>query len=300
MITPGRLRWGLLFITIGAMLLLNNAGALSWEYWPELLVWWPLILIAVGIEKIFQKTSLQFISYLSPLILIVAMIYIAVETGSDGSSRGFFSAQHWSERYDPSVASMDAVIEHGGIDLYINRETDDLATARFERFSRKPKIKFSKNDGTARLEIRRGFWRGSGFFIIDGKHGGRDWNINFSDVIPLSLNCLGENSKINLNLESIPAEAIKIDNEEGEIYLKIGDLRPEVSVEIRGKDADFRLRIPDEAGIKVASDEYHGYMKSLALDKVGDFYQTEGFDTLKVRVFLKLDNDLRRLKIERY
>ena len=79
--TPSKLRWGLLFIVVGIMLLLCNTGHLDWDFWYEILMWWPILLIAIGLEKIFLKTKLEFISYLSPLLLVAAMIYVAVDIG---------------------------------------------------------------------------------------------------------------------------------------------------------------------------------------------------------------------------
>jgi hypothetical protein len=300
MITPSRLRWGLLFITVGVMLLLNNAEALSWDYWWELLAWWPLLLIAIGIEKIFQKTKLNFVSYLSPLILIIAMIYLAVDIGGNGASKSYFTSYRWNTPADSTVKSMVALIDHGKANLYIDGDRSDLASARFERFSRKPDIKFSKNNGQGKLEIKRGFGKGRGFFVIDGKRGGRDWNFYFSEETPLKLECRGDNSDLNLNLETIPIEELKIDDPEGDIYLKIGELKDRVALEIRGEDAELRLRMPRTAGLRIYGDEYSGYMKTLGLNKTDGYYQSEGFDLLKVQVSLKLDKELKHLSINDY
>jgi len=300
MMTPSRLRWGLIFIIAGVMLILNNTGALSWEYWWELVIWWPLLLIAFGIEKIFQKTSLQFVSYLSPLMLAFAMIYIAYQTGSEGSSRNFFSNYRWSENADPSIQLIEADIDHGRADLYINGGGEGLASGRFERFSRKPNIEFEKTSGVARVKMRRAFGGASGFLVFDRRRSGRDWNIYFSEETPLKLECRGEDADINLSMESIPLEQLKIEDDNGDIYLKVGDLKPQVSLDINGKNSQLRLRCPEKAGLKILGENYAGYLKTLGYVKGDGCFLSSGFDSSKVQISLKLNDDLKHLSIDSY
>jgi len=78
--SPARLRWGLLFIAVGVLLLATKSNWLSGYYWLELLDWWPVLLIAIGIEKIFLKTSVRIISYLSFLAFCGSWLISALVT----------------------------------------------------------------------------------------------------------------------------------------------------------------------------------------------------------------------------
>ena len=68
----------MLFILVGTLLLLNNVGRLDWWVWNDILSLWPLLLIAIGIEKIFQNTRLSFISYLSTVALVAVVLWAAI------------------------------------------------------------------------------------------------------------------------------------------------------------------------------------------------------------------------------
>lgn len=297
--TPSRLRWGLLLLAIGVMLLLNNLGALDWSYWGELIMWWPLILIAIGLEKIFQKSKWSAIAYLSPLILIVAMVAVAVETGSEGEDKGFFSTYRWEQPIDPETNLLDITVEHGGADIFMNRATADLIMARFDRFSRKPEIKFEKVDGVGRIEIKRRFGR-DGVIVIDGHRYGRDWTMSFPENVPIRMNTRGEDADISLNFQGNHLEYLKIDNDDGEIYLKVGSQHPKVDLEISGDDSRFNLRIPREAGLTVDGEEYASYLKAMDLADEGGLYRSAGFDSAAVQVHLKLGRNLSHLSIDYY
>jgi hypothetical protein len=47
--------WGLIFIAVGTVMLLDRLGYLEFDLGHFLAVWWPLILIVVGLGMIFDR-----------------------------------------------------------------------------------------------------------------------------------------------------------------------------------------------------------------------------------------------------
>ena len=82
--SPARFRWGMFLIFIGTLILLVNLRVLNNNIWGDLLFYFPLVLIAIGIEKIFTHTRFQFISYASSVLLIAVGFYIAFQGGIGG------------------------------------------------------------------------------------------------------------------------------------------------------------------------------------------------------------------------
>lgn len=297
--TPSRFRWGLLFITVGVILLLNKMGYLDWEYWWELLLWWPVLLIAYGIEKIFNRTRLQFISYLAPLILIAGMIYVAVDVGADSGRRGFGDRYNWKADMDSSIEKLDAVIDHGRTDLTVSRSGLSLASAKFDRFSPKPDITLEKKNNLATLDISRAMGRRSA--VIFSSHGSyQDWRVSFSDEVPLVLKCIGNEADVDLNMESIPVEKLSVVDDGGNVYLKIGTRTALVAVDVSGDEADLRIRIPADCGIKITGKEYASYLKDLNLIEEASDLISEGFDSAATKISFNLDDGLHYLSITEY
>ena len=56
--SPARFRWGAILIQIGILWLLKNFDVITTDFWEDLLLYFPIILIAVGVEKIFTKSRL--------------------------------------------------------------------------------------------------------------------------------------------------------------------------------------------------------------------------------------------------
>ncbi len=90
---PARFRWGILLILIGVLFLLNNIGTLDWWMWNDIWSLWPLILIAIGVEKIFTKTKFEVIAYLAPLALAAIVVWTAAESRDGQGFAGRFK-QH--------------------------------------------------------------------------------------------------------------------------------------------------------------------------------------------------------------
>jgi len=298
--TPAKLRWGLLFILVGVLLILNNIGKLDWDFWYELLIWWPLLLIAIGIEKIFQNTRLSFISYLSPLMLVVVIAFVAIDSGSNKTVHGFFSSSEWSEDYDPDVKLIEAVIEHKDADLYVGRSRHNLISAQFDRFTSKPDIEFIIEGSLAEFNVS-GRKSGLGSNVVI-RHNRRrqDWDFTFSDDTPLRLSCIGRRSDVDLYLESLPLEKLVIENDRGDIFVKVGENNSPVDISIAGYDADFRMKVPTGCGVKVAGDFYSGYFEKKEYLKIDSGYCTPNFDSASVQFILDVDEDLRHLSIEYY
>ena len=117
--SPARFRWGILFILIGGLLLLNNLGVLPWWVWADILSLWPLLLIAIGVEKIFTRSRVEFIAYLAPVGLAVVVVWVAF----GGLTAGDFRLIRRGDTYrytidrDPEVKRIKAVFDLDDTDI---------------------------------------------------------------------------------------------------------------------------------------------------------------------------------------
>ena len=119
--SPARFRWGLLFIVAGVLIIMHNAGRLYWDFWWDLAQWWPLLLIAIGLEKLFTGLKLKPLAFIPPILLAAGIIYLAVADNYYLSDRWSSASSNWEEKLDPEVQSLDVYIDHGNNDLKIRR-----------------------------------------------------------------------------------------------------------------------------------------------------------------------------------
>ncbi len=296
--TPARFRWGLMLILLGILLLLRNGGILNDNFWGDLLVWFPVVLIAIGIEKIFTNSRFRFISYLTSFGLFFGGLLIAFTGSFGGSQSSFFSETTYELPAEPSIKKLKVSLDLNSTDLTIRDSGDDLVYGRFDRFTRKPKITEDLVNDIARVELtsRTGSFLGGAIRIETGEP--QDWYLRFSRDVPLDLECNGKDSDLHMNLSTTPLQRLKLNADNARIYLKLGDLEPLIKVSIIGKDANLRLRLPETIGVRISGEDYRSYLERLGLHKEGDAFVTDGFDSVASKIDVDLDNRLESFSLD--
>ncbi len=71
------------FIFIGLVLLLSNLGLLSSDVWNQLWKFWPLLIVLLGVQMLFGKSSLGrlMVTLLTLFILAGVLAYVLISNG---------------------------------------------------------------------------------------------------------------------------------------------------------------------------------------------------------------------------
>jgi len=293
--SPARFRWGSILIQLGILVLLANLDVINYNWLFEAVVFIAVLLIFVGIEKIFTKSRFQFISYLTSIGILVVGFAIAYNSSVGGSSTSFWSETTYQLEFDPGVERINAVLNCNDVGLTIRDVGEDLLYGRFDEFTNKPMTDYRLEDGIAYIKMSRR----SGSFLdgaikIDTDQP-RDWYLRFSDRVPINLECYGDDSDVHLNLSTSRLDGLKLAADNAKMYVKLGVLVPRVHVTISGDDSSLKLRVPEEAGIKIVGEDYRSYLVDqlgMVEDENGVFVN-EGFDSLSTQIEVDLDYRLK-------
>ncbi len=295
--SPARFRWGLLFVVAGVLIILHNACRLYWDFWWDLAQWWPLLLIAIGLEKLFSGLKLKPLAFLPPILLAAGIIYLTVNNGHYLSDSRPYTSTNWEEKLDPEVESLDVYISHGNNDLKVRKTSNYLANAGFDRSARRPKIDFERDGNIGRLTVK-GSYRFGGRFINISNYRDNDWDFGFNDKVPLKLECVGDDANIRLDLSDIMLQNLSVDDDDGSIDITVGNKMPNVNLSIDGDDSRLYLTVPEQAGLEISGGDYSGYFEALGLKEVDNKFISDGFDTLAVKVHIDLETGLKHLSIQ--
>lgn len=85
----GRSWWGIALIAIGVLWLFTSLGWFSWDFWADVWLLWPLVLILLGLNFLLRDNPKRI-----PVLLAVALV------GGDCSGRGTHGQGHralWSK-----------------------------------------------------------------------------------------------------------------------------------------------------------------------------------------------------------
>jgi hypothetical protein len=212
----------------------------------------------------------------------------------------FFSETSYEVPNEGAVSSLRAVIDVGEGNLTVRDASDKLFDGQFRQFTVKPEIdyKVEGSEGVLSLTGKARRWLGGVVRVETDET--NDWFVSFSNSVPLSLECIGEESDIHLNLASTPVRKIRVDVSDGAIYLKLGTVEPEVDVAVGGDNSELRLRVPEASGLKITGVEDAEYLSRVGLVRRNGSFISEGFDTLSNHIKVDLDDGLSSLNIDYY
>lgn len=75
---------GLILIFIGVIFFLNSMGFLSWKIWRNLINYWPIILIILGLRIILGRSFLA--NLIVTIIGVAALVFILLYTISNSGN----------------------------------------------------------------------------------------------------------------------------------------------------------------------------------------------------------------------
>jgi len=300
--SPARFRWGVLFILVGGLLLLNNMDVLEWWVWADILSLWPLILIAIGVEKIFTRTRAEVFAYLAPVALAAVVVWVAFDGFTVGDYR--LTKRGSDYRYiidmDSDAERIQAAFDLDDTDIDLKSTGTRLFQARSRGWKSVPGVDYELDDGVAELDVSPRIGRLPGWIKIDNWRRSGDWDVRLSDKLPIRISCYGDRADMTLDCRNLQVEDLLVDSRRGDVRIMIGLLVDDVKVRLEGENADFRLTVPEAGGVRVsgADDRLTNFFERNGLGETDGVFQTEGYDTLSPQIELDLSREITRFSLD--
>jgi len=303
--TVSRIRNGVILLSVGIVLLLNNLDYVDWSVWVSILSLWPVLLIAIGIEKIFAKTSLNFLAYLSPILLLIAILgpayyYYHHETDNVTYEGKIF---RWEKEMSPPVKRGFATFDFKAGTLKTDASQDKLVLAELDYWRREPLClyNYSDKDSTVRLEIkdRDHFWRGWFKPGIKNRH---QWDVFLSDKIPWELAIENAVMSGNLDFSALTVENLSVDSDASTLKIKLGNKAKNLKAKIDSDASTLELLLPKDAGLKIEnrSSLSSTNFKDISINHEKKKYWTSNYDSAPSKIEILLHGGISTLKVVGY
>lgn len=319
--------WGVLLLFIGGVLLLENFNVIDF-YWRNLWDFWPVFIIILGVNILFNRGESQTGSIMSLGILVIALGFLFFR-GQERPSHRFWWGNHRDrmddvERYesydnnddnddaDSKVkqnysASFDAGdevrktilnISGGGTAFEIKGKTDSLFAAEVHRKYSNFGITKTTTDSVNTVT-----------FKMQDKSRHKSWNIGNGNDINLYLNTaptwemhlnMGAGS-MDLDLTDYKVRSLNFDGGAAELDIKVGSLLPITDLYVKSGLADVKIKVPEASGCRIktktglSTKEFNGFTK--LSDGV---YETPNYKTSTNKIFINLDGGLSSFEVDRY
>ncbi len=290
----------IILITVGVLFLLHNWRP-AFDPLPILGTYWPLILIFVGIGKIWDTTyrsrnpnapSGVSIGATIGMLAFVTVLVVLLWHGRSFSRRhGFYSGtQHNTQTVDLQGAkSAHARLEMGAGQLTINGGANHLLDADFNYSNSfdQPRVDYSVTGGVGQLNISQ---------ESHSLHFGRsenDWNLRFGKDIPLELKVDMGAGQGNLHFRDVPLTRLELNLGAGQMDVDLtGDRKTDLRVDIEGGVGQANIRLPKNVGVIAHASGGIGSINVRGLKRDGDSYTNDAYGKTAATIHLKVEGGI--------
>jgi len=304
----------ILLITLGALFLFRNWHP-GFEVGRLLRDWWPLILIAVGLGKIWDSSRSRGpsgqasggVALGSTIGVVAAVVVIVLLLGqyqkshrkfssrSDESDRGEF-ASHTDEVLELQGAkSVRAELKMGAGELNIEGGSSHLLNSRF-LFNRKwdsPRVNYHVNGDKGELEIVQD-QNGS----INFDAGNNNWDLTFNNDVPIQLHIEMGAGAGELKLRDMNVTGLELHMGAGQLELDLtGPRKSDLDVTLKGGVGQATIRLPRDVAVRAHAAGGIGSLDAEGLKKDGNDYSNEMWGKTPHKITLDVQGGIGQIEL---
>ncbi|MGE5430580.1 MAG: LiaI-LiaF-like domain-containing protein [Syntrophomonadaceae bacterium] len=292
--------WGILFITLGVLVLMNNFMVLNFN-WDMMWNLWPLVLVLIGVYFIFREANFRWIIVLVIAFLLGIVIFAGVKSFSlffDGEYDDFnVSVQEFTLPYENSIKKAKLNLEAAAGNFRLDGTTDSLIYAKTKGGFSDYSLNNETTDGSADISFEMGDKHPR---VIHGLGKNRvELRLNSNPVWDMDLN-VGA-ATVNLDLEPFKTENIYLKSGASSLKLRLGDKNPMTKVKFESGVSRLEIMVPKASGCEINSDTHFSRKEFSEFEKVDDnVYRTRDFASSGNKIYLDIAAGVSSVKVERY
>ena len=292
--------WPIILISAGILFLLNNFGIVDWSVWRALVRFWPLILVAIGLDIIMGRRGGV---WPAMLILAFVVMFVSGSFALDFTDQIFMNDLHtkeFSQAFDDVEKAKVAIdFRIGALDINSFTSSQYLATgtldlAEFEQLKQEYRVLGST--GYLTLDSRGeqvipAWWFG------DNDGSTRDWRINLNDALPIELEIDTGVGKSEIDLRQLELNSLNLDSGVGKVILYLPEAG-NFNGYIQAGVGELIVYVPESLPIRITMDSGLGNNSVVGdFDQVNNVYTSEDYTQAESRVNLNIDGGVGNINV---
>jgi hypothetical protein len=276
----------LILIFLGIVFLLNNLGTLEWTVWDVILRFWPVLLIAGGLDLILGRRS----GWGSVIALLIVLAVIGVSLGAMQQPPTAYAgliqvsvpaggASRAELRLNPSIGYLRVVAGAGSAGDVLHGQVRPFRGEQVEQTS-------LPLGGRISAQVASRSWVVVPFITVSFDR--PNWDLALDPGMPLDLETDLSVGKTELNLAQAQLESLQVNNSLGQSVIKLPPTSAQVSVE--GGIGEIVLELPQGVGIRIKASTGIGSVDMPSgYSQRGGVYYSPGYDQADQKLEITVD-----------
>jgi hypothetical protein len=246
-----RTRWrrvslGLYLVGIGAFLLLTSLDRLSWTYWFDVAAFWPVVLVALGIRVLFERSRTPALVLLSPALVLGTMAYVALRPLRPWQGHWVPVRAERPEGLDDwtfSARLLRAELDISTRDLPSDVLVDGRAGCERGQVTLRSRGERDRHRVEARSAFRSWPW-------VPARE---KWELHLARQLPLRASFHGAFNQGRLDLTGVPVNSLELHGAFHDLVIQLDEPGQDVRLEVHGAFNHLRLIVPATTRVDVRS-----------------------------------------------
>jgi len=298
----------ILLITVGALFLFKTWHP-GFEPYQILRTYWPLILILVGLGKIWDSSRNRAAApgerttgiALGSTLGVVAFVFVLVillghyQKTRGHEARGQAFANHAQQTIDLQGAkSVSADLRMGAGQLNVSGGSGHLLNAEFH-FDRKwdePTVDYHVSGDKGILDVSQNSG-GTNFGPSDNI-----WDLAFTDEVPLDLRVEMGAGQGNLKLRGVDVTNVELHVGAGQLVMDLtGPRKSDLNVSVKGGVGQVTVRLPKDVGVTAHATGGIGAVRAEGLHKNDGDYTNDAYGKTPQKISLDVQGGIGEIEL---
>jgi cell wall-active antibiotic response 4TMS protein YvqF/uncharacterized protein DUF2154 len=296
----------IVLIVVGVLFLVAKYSP-GFDPWYVLKTYWPLILIFLGLAKIFDSArasrsgnsnsgAWSAVATIGSVAFIAVLVVLLFHTRGFSHNRHFSSIiRHQSQAVElQGATSLNATVQSPSGILTVaggsNRTLD--ADFNFAESFGAPVVDYHVASGVGQLNVTQD--HNEPHFGISRN----DWSLRFNEATPLTLKIDMGAGEGRLHLRDVPITQLMLNMGAGKVMVDLtGDRKKDVDADIEGGVGEATVRVPRSIGVIAHASGGIGNISAADFNKQGDEYTNAAFGKTPVTIRLKVQGGVGSIKL---
>lgn len=303
--------WGLLFVSIGILILLNNLGFLYidlsniWKFWPLVIILWGVSYftrniivkgVIAGLSGIILAITL-FAFFNSSYNFISNACTVRDEDFDFSINEGSTDTSNYTEAYDSNIKYGELNLNAGAGTFILNDSTEDLMRAVTKGLRNNYDV--SRNDSGDKTTITMDMKKRH-FEFGDG-HNKNKTLIKLNTSPAWDMNFQVGAAAIDFDFSAYKTENIEIHMGAASLKAKFGNRSDVTKFHLKAGVSSIEIFVPESSGCEIdcktalSSKDFDDFTKINS-----NLYRTKDFDSAKKKVYLEIETGISSIHVSRY
>lgn len=274
------------WIAFGLALLLSNYHRISWTAWEILFTFWPVFLVAIGIDLLFVQRSIRQRILASLLVIsILGALALMFDSGMFSNPLNRIKIIQLREGVDLGSISLRPSLSH--LKLYAQGSSSYLVEGEVENWEGeqiRDSYVISKKQGDFELESS-----GMLFIYEPGTSNRAEWNLGITSRIPVLIEIDQVIGVQNLVLTGLNVQSFDSSLVAGEINLTL-PVEAQFDSKIELIIGQIAINVPRDVGFRLEGKPVLGSVRfPESYLQSGEDYVSPGFDEKDRKVSMRLE-----------